>query len=137
MSTTTENLERNHRPRWNIASSTWFLFMIGSWIALGAVAVSNSHMLTDFWRWGQRLPLVAEIGLWIGTLPWMLAIAVLETSWTEWLQIALIVGLAVSWVLFSIPRSTEDRAAAPSWNSGSVLRSETQPYDHGHEPAST
>ena len=79
MSTTTENLERNHRARWNIASSTWFLFMIGSWIALGAVAVSNSHMLTDFWRWGQRLPLVAEIGLWIGTLPWMLAIAVLET----------------------------------------------------------
>ena len=94
-------------------------------------------MLTDFWRWGQRLPLVAEIGLWIGTLLWMLAIAVLETSWTEWLQIALIVGLAVSWVPFSIPRSTEDRAAAPSWNSGSVLRSETQPYDHGHEPAST
>jgi hypothetical protein len=102
-----------HRPaRWTPASSTWFLLMIGTWIAFGVAAVSYPDMLTDYWHWGQKLPLAAEIGLWIGTLPWMLAIAVFETSWTEWLQITLIVGLAVSWVLFSVPRATGDRRGA-------------------------
>jgi hypothetical protein len=102
-----------HRPaRWTPASSTWFLLMIGTWIAFGVAAVSYPDMPTDFWHWGERLPLAAEIGLWIGTLPWMLAIAVFETSWTEWLQITLVVGLAVSWIVLSIPRGTGDRPGA-------------------------
>jgi hypothetical protein len=99
----------DRRARWNAASSTWFLLMVGTWIAFGVAAVSYPDTLADFWHWGQRLSLAAEIGLWIGTLPWMLAIAVGETFWAEWLQITLITGLAASWVLFSVPRATTDR----------------------------
>jgi len=85
------------------------------WIAFGMAAVSHPDTLTDFWHWGQRLPLAAESGLWIGTLPWILALRVFETSWTEWLQITLISGLAVSCVLFSVPRDTGDRPGAIHW----------------------
>ena len=113
---TPETTERDRRARWNAASSAWFLLMVGTWIVFGMAAVSHPEALTDFWHWGQRLSLAAEFGLWIGTLPWMLAITVFETSWAEWLQITLISGLAVSWVLFSVPRATEDRPGATHWD---------------------
>jgi hypothetical protein len=109
---TAEETGRDRRARWNVASSTWFLLIVGAWIAFGVAAASSPDTLTDFWHWGQRLSLAAEVGLWIGTLPWMLAIAVLETSWAGWLQITLIAALAVSWVVVSVPQATGDRRSS-------------------------
>jgi hypothetical protein len=96
---------REPQGRWNGPSSTWFLFMVGSWIGFGVAAVWYPEALTDFWEWGRGLPLVAEIALWIATLPWMLALAVFETAWADWVQVSLIVALALSWIVFSRPRT--------------------------------
>lgn len=114
MSTTTTGTNgANVQRRWNGPSSTWFLLMIGTWVAFGVAAVWYPDTLTDFWEWGQRLPLTAEIGLWIGTLPWMLALAVLETAWADWIQITLIASLAVAWIVFSTPRAPKNRTSRP------------------------
>jgi hypothetical protein len=103
----------NVQRRWNGPSSTWFLLMIGTWVAFGVAAVWYPGTLTDFWEWGQRLPLAAEIGLWIGTLPWMLGLAVFETAWPDWAQVTVIAALAVTWVLFSAPRAPRNSGSRP------------------------
>jgi hypothetical protein len=77
---------------------------VGSWVAFGVAAIWYPDALTDVWQWGQSLPLVAEIALWIATLPWMLALAVLESAWPDWLQVTIIAVLAAAWMLFSAPR---------------------------------
>jgi hypothetical protein len=103
----------NVQRRWNGPSSTWFLLMIGTWAAFGVAAVWYPETLIDLWEWGQRLPLAAEIGLWIGTLPWMLALAVFETAWPDWARVAFIAALAVTWILFSAPRAPKSSDSRP------------------------
>ena len=80
--------------------------MVGSWIGLGIAAILFPEALGDFWEWGQRLPLAGEIALWIATLPWMLALAVLETAWADGARITLIAAVALAWLAFSRPRAT-------------------------------
>ncbi len=104
---------REPQGRWNGPSTTWFLFMVGSWIGFGVAAIWYPEALTNFWEWGQRLPLGAEIGLWIATLPWMLALAVIETTWANWVQVSLIVVLALSWIVFSRPRAPKSSSPSP------------------------
>ena len=125
--TATEANGSNVQRRWNGPSSTWFLLMIGTWVAFGVGAVWYPETLTDFWEWGQRLPLAGEIGLWIATLPWMLALAVFETEWAGWVQVALITALAVAWIVFSRPRTPKSRESDTSQGqSAQTLRPEAR-----------
>jgi hypothetical protein len=114
MTSQTEAAEnREPQGRWNGPSTTWFLFMVGSWIGFGVAAIWYSEALTDFREWGQGLPLVGEIALWIATLPWMLALAVFETTWADWVQVSLIVALGLSWIVFSRPRAPKTSSPNP------------------------
>jgi hypothetical protein len=105
--------ERPAQKRWNGPSTAWFVLMVGTWSAFAIAAIWNPDTLHDLWSWGQRLPLVAEIGLWIGTLPWMLGLAVYETAWANWLQVVLIAALAFAWSVFSLPRTPKSPGSAP------------------------
>jgi hypothetical protein len=106
------------RPATDVNAWIWFISTTGVWLAFGVAAIASPGTLTDLWEWVQGLPLAAEIALWIATLPWMLALAVFESSLAEWLRIALIATLAVGWTLASVPRPSRRRAAARAPGTG-------------------
>jgi hypothetical protein len=78
--------------------------MVASWMTLAVLVLASPATLTDVWAWIRDLPLGAEVVLWVLTLPWMLALAVRESSWDEWLRILLLVAIAGGWSIASIPR---------------------------------
>jgi hypothetical protein len=71
--------------------------MVATWVAFGVLAVASSDTLSDLWAWVRGLPLVAEVVLWVLTLPWMLALAVWENPWDEWLRRLLVASVAGGW----------------------------------------
>jgi hypothetical protein len=100
----TAHAERTVRAtRWNPASTIWFGFMAGSWIAFGIAAVANPELLGDIWDWARGLPVLAEIAVWVLMLPWMLGMAVLDASWPALVEGALVAALAVGWTAVSLP----------------------------------
>jgi hypothetical protein len=53
----------------------------------------------------RGLPLVLELGMWVLMLPWLLGLAVWQSSWDGWLRLLVVGGLALGWSLVSWPRS--------------------------------
>ena len=92
-------------PRAGFGAYAWFVGMVASWIAFAVLAVASPETLNDLWGWVRGVPLAAEILLWALMLPWMLALAIWESSWEEWLRILLVVSVAGAWSLVSIPRA--------------------------------
>jgi len=92
-------------PRPSMGAYAWFVGMAGSWVAFAILAITAGDALRDLWTRVQELPLVAEIVLWVLTLPWMLALAVWESSWDEWLRMLLVTFIAAGWTVISIPRA--------------------------------
>jgi membrane protein implicated in regulation of membrane protease activity len=77
--------------------------MVGMWLAFFSLLVAGR--LDDLWSVIRHLPLLLEIVLWVGFLPWMLGTAVWTTSWAVWLRLVLVLCFAVGWTLASLPRA--------------------------------
>jgi hypothetical protein len=84
----------------------WFAFMVGMWVALALVAVSRAETLDDIWSWVRDLPLVIEGIVWLLFLPWVLGLAVWESSWDGWLRLLIVSSIAIGWSVVSLPRKT-------------------------------
>lgn len=99
----------------SVGSYLWFAAMAGLWAAFGVVALVSVEKLSDLWEWVVDLPLIAEVIVWIVAFPWVLGLWVSQTSWPEWLRIALVVCFALGWTLVSIPRRPGDGVGRIHW----------------------
>ncbi len=93
---------RTARP--TTGAYAWFGLMTGSWLAFAVLAVTSEDTLADIWDWVGGLPLVLEVLVWVLTLPWMLALAVWESAWSDAARLLVVVAIATAWTLMSIPR---------------------------------
>jgi hypothetical protein len=83
--------------------------MAGMWVAFFWLLFADR--LDDVWRWVTQLPILVEIVIWIVFFPWMLGTWVWDSSWPDWLRVALVVFFAVCWTVVSIPRRRRTRQA--------------------------
>ena len=93
--------ERAHVP---LSGVPWFLFVIGMWLMFVVSAIFFADTLDDVWSWVRGLPLLLEAVLWLALLPWLLGLAVWESSWQEWLRVSIVALCAIGWTAISIPR---------------------------------
>jgi hypothetical protein len=85
----------------------WLMFMVGSWLAFAVVAATAEDTLADVWQWVRDLPLALEAVAWFLTLPWMLALAVWESAWSDAARVLVVAAIAAGWTLTSIPRTAK------------------------------
>ena len=95
---------RTTRP--TTGAYVWFGLMIASWLAFAVFAVTFEDTLADIWDWVGGLPLVLEMLVWLLTLPWMLALAVWESDWSDPARLLVVLAIATAWTVMSIPRSS-------------------------------
>jgi hypothetical protein len=93
---------RTARP--TTGAYAWFGLMVGSWLAFAVLAVTSEHTLAAIWDWVRGLPLVLELVVWLLTFPWMLALAVWESAWSDAARLLVVLTIATAWTLMSIPR---------------------------------
>lgn len=101
--TTAHTVDRLRPESSRIGGLVWLAFMVGLWIAFFAALAADR--LDAVQAWVRDLPLVAELGLWLLTFPFLLGTAVWESSWALPLRALLVAAFAVGWTLISIPRS--------------------------------
>ena len=94
---------RTRRP--STAAVGWFVFMVASWVAFAVLAATAGDVLADVWQWVRDLPLVLELVVWFLTLPWMLALAIWESDWSDTARVLVVLGIAGAWTRLSIPRA--------------------------------
>ncbi len=82
----------------------WFTLMVGMWSAFSTLLIVSPETLEDIWNWLTGLPLAAEIVMWILLLPWVLGLAVWQSSWEEWLRLLIVALLGAGWTVASKPR---------------------------------
>jgi hypothetical protein len=74
------------------------------WLAFAAVFLFRRDMLKQTWQSIRRLPLLAQLLLWLLFLPVMLGLWIWQTSWSLWLRLLLIAGIAWWNVFVFFPR---------------------------------
>jgi hypothetical protein len=82
----------------------WFGLMVGTWLAFAVLAVASEAALADIWQWVRDLPLVLELVVWLLTFPWLLALSVWESDWSDTARLLIVIAIATAWTLMSIPR---------------------------------
>jgi menaquinone-dependent protoporphyrinogen oxidase len=82
----------------------WFAFMVGMWATFALLAVARPEALDDLWSWVRDLPLLAEGVVWLLFFPWVLGLAVWESSWDGWFRLLLVSCFAAGWTIVSLPR---------------------------------
>jgi hypothetical protein len=84
-----------------------FAIMLGGWIAFAVAWATSPDTLDDIWTSVRDLPLVLEIPVWIIAFPFLVGLAIWQSSWDEALRLVAITGLAVAYTFMFIPRERE------------------------------
>lgn len=92
-----------------IGPLAWLGLMVGGWIVFFVLAFASPATLDDFWVWVGGLPLPGQAAVWLLLLPWMLALAVLESDWDTWVRVVVIAVIALGWTIASVPRAWRSR----------------------------
>jgi hypothetical protein len=98
-----------HTARPSTGAYAWFGLMVGAWLAFAVLAVTSEGALDRIWDRVGDLPLVLEVIVWLLTLPWLLALAVWESAWSDTARVAVVLAIATAWTLISIPRPRQPR----------------------------
>jgi hypothetical protein len=85
--------------------SVWFGLMVAVWTVFFTLLTVSPETLADVYDWLTGLAIVWEILMWIVLLPWALAYVVWESSWEHWLQVLLVVLIAMVHLSVSMPRT--------------------------------
>jgi hypothetical protein len=107
MSESASTFPRPHahsRKRGGIGARIWFAWMVSMWVAFAVLLVAAPDVVESLWSRVRDLPLVAELVFWVLFLPWMLGMAVWQSSWPGWLRLLLVLCFALGWTLASVPR---------------------------------
>ena len=70
-----------------------FLLFFVLWAAFAYGLVANQGGLDQLWQWARGLPLIAQAGVWLLTLPLAIALWIWETSWPLILRLVLVAGI--------------------------------------------
>jgi hypothetical protein len=96
------------RAKTRTTGGGWFVFMVGMWIAFGVLALAYGETLEGIWEWVGSLPVWGKVGIWIIALPWMLALVVMHTQWADGLQVFVVLMIALTWVVISMPKTKSE-----------------------------
>ncbi|MGA8039762.1 MAG: hypothetical protein WCA93_06595 [Acidimicrobiia bacterium] len=97
-----------HIPRW-LAVSVWLMF-IALWIGFLAVQLFAPDTLGQIWTGIADLPMLVEAAVWIGFLPIVVALAVMQAGWVLWLQL-IVIAACVIWTTVGLrPDRIADRS---------------------------
>ncbi len=80
------------------------------WIAFFAVLIFNRDLLSTIWQVFRGWPLVLQIIIGLLTLPVMIGLWVWQTTWSIWIRLILIIGLAWVTVYTFFPKKTSIQA---------------------------
>jgi hypothetical protein len=86
------------------SGSTWFGVMAGLWGAFVALLAASPATLDDAYDWLRGLGPVAEVLMWVVTLPWTLAYLAYDGSWGHWVRVLVVVLMALVHLGISAPR---------------------------------
>ena len=84
----------------------WFAAMIGGWALFFGLVLFSEATLSDLWEELGSWPLVVEGLVWLLLFPLVLATAVWESSWDDWLRLLLVCCFALAWSAMFVPRRT-------------------------------
>lgn len=83
----------------------WFVLVAILWVAFGAALVTSAGGLDELWTWVRDQSTLIQGVMWVLLLPWMVALAIWESSWVLWVKLTLIAGLAAATLYMFLPRS--------------------------------
>jgi hypothetical protein len=81
-----------------------FAIMIGGWVAFAVALIASQQTLDDVWTSVRDLPLVVEGAVWLLGFPFLIGLAIWQTSWDEALRLTVIAVLAVAYTYMFVPR---------------------------------
>jgi hypothetical protein len=71
------------------------------WVGFVIALVVNQEWLDVLWNWGQALPLVLKIIVWVMFLPIMVGLWIWESSWPALVRLGGFAGI-VAWTLLAV-----------------------------------
>jgi hypothetical protein len=89
--------------------SGWFAYasfaiMVGGWVAFAVALVVSQQTLDDVWAAVRDLPLPAEAVVWVLGFPFLVGLAIWQSSWDEAVRLIAIAALAVAYTYMFVPR---------------------------------
>ena len=133
MTTSSHRTPRATR-RWTIPATIWFGGIVAGWIAFFALLLFSGSTLSELWSDVRALALAWEVLVWVGAFPFVLALGVWETSWPDWVRVALVCSFAVGWSLASVPRATATARFTFHAHRGGDRGDTKDWYGGGHRP---
>ena len=82
-----------------------FAIMIGGWVAFAAALLASPQSLEDVWTAIRDLPLLVEGVVWLLGFPFLIGLAIWQTSWEEPVRLTVIAVLAVAYTSMFVPRA--------------------------------
>lgn len=82
-----------------------FAIMVGGWVAFAVALVASRQTLDDVWTSIRGLPLVVEGVVWLLAFPFLVGLAIWQTSWDEAVRLTIIAVLAVAYTYMFVPRA--------------------------------
>ena len=73
-----------------------FAIMVGGWVAFAVALAASQQTLDDVWTSVRDLPLVVEAVAWLVGFPFLIGLAIWETSWDEAARLVAI-ALPMAW----------------------------------------
>ena len=82
-----------------------FAIMVGGWVAFAVAVLASQQTLDDVWTSVRDLPLVLEGVVWLLGFPFLLGLAIWQTSWDQAVRLTVIAVLAVAYTYMFVPRA--------------------------------
>ena len=78
--------------------------MVAGWVAFAVALVASQQTLDDVWTSVRGLPLLVEGVVWLLAFPFLVGLAIWQSSWDEAVRLVAIGVLAVAYTFMFIPR---------------------------------
>lgn len=82
------------------------------WLVFAAALLMNRDLLDTTWQSFRSWPLIIQLVVGLLVLPVVLGLWIWETSWSLWLRLILLAGLAWVTVYTFFPRKTASQSPA-------------------------
>ena len=89
------------RPR--AAGLAWFAAMVAGWVAFYVLMAGSEPRLADLHDRVRELPLLLEGLVWLAFFPYVVALTIWDSGWSEPVRFALVTSCAVAWSLMFYP----------------------------------
>jgi hypothetical protein len=103
MSTAAAHPSHGHRPSRLFAYFS-FAIMVGGWLAFLVALVTSEPTLSNVWAAIRDLPFLLEGLAWLIGFPFLVGLAIWQSSWDEGVRLIAIAALAVAYTYMFVPR---------------------------------